>query len=161
MNNSFNKTREEVLQFFKVDPKTGLTVKQVEENEKKYGKNELPKEEGTPFWKLVLSQFEDQLVRILLLAAIISFVLALFEPDHEEKITSFVEALVIVLILIANATVGLFKRRRQRKQSKLSKLTNQKMRWCYDLERFKPSKRVIWCRAISLMFVLETESQPI
>lgn len=105
MQDAFTKTPEEILAFFKVDPKKGLTDKQVEELRAKYGPNEVPKEEGTPFWKLVLNQFEDQLVRILLLAAVVSFVLALFE-ESEEQFTSFVEALVIVLILIANATVG-------------------------------------------------------
>lgn len=127
----WTQTEDEVLKYFETNRSTGLTNSQVESLRAKYGRNELPKEEGsqspflllpslavyelfinfsllqkgTPFWKLVLNQFEDQLVRILMLAAVISFVLALFE-EHEEQLTSFVEALVIVLILIANATVG-------------------------------------------------------
>lgn len=35
---------------------------------------ELPAEEGKSLWQLVLEQFDDLLVKILLLAAIISFV---------------------------------------------------------------------------------------
>ena len=35
---------------------------------------ELPVEEGKSIWQLVLEQFDDLLVKILLLAAIISFV---------------------------------------------------------------------------------------
>lgn len=36
--------------------------------------SELPTEEGKSIWQLVLEQFDDLLVKILLLAAIISFV---------------------------------------------------------------------------------------
>ena len=36
--------------------------------------SELPAEEGKSLWQLVLDQFDDLLVKILLLAAIISFV---------------------------------------------------------------------------------------
>lgn len=37
---------------------------------------ELPAEEGKPLWKLILEQFDDLLVKILLGAAMISFVSA-------------------------------------------------------------------------------------
>ena len=81
MNDSFLKTTQQVLDHFEVDPKAGLTKDQVVENTQKYGKNELPEDESTPLWKLILEQFKDQLVIILLIAAIISFVLAFFEEE--------------------------------------------------------------------------------
>ncbi len=76
--------------------------------------SELPAEEGKSLWQLVLEQFDDLLVKILLLAAIISFVLAFFEED-EDSVTAFVEPFVILLILIANAVVGVWQVRKSSK----------------------------------------------
>uniref|UniRef100_A0A2R9BCS5 Calcium-transporting ATPase n=1 Tax=Pan paniscus TaxID=9597 RepID=A0A2R9BCS5_PANPA len=104
------KTTEECLAYFGVSETTGLTPDQVKRNLEKYGLNELPAEEGKTLWELVIEQFEDLLVRILLLAACISFVLAWFE-EGEETITAFVEPFVILLILIANAIVGVWQER--------------------------------------------------
>ncbi|KAH7960867.1 hypothetical protein HPB49_024079 [Dermacentor silvarum] len=101
------KTTKEVLDYFGTDPERGLTESQVKKLQDKYGPNELPAEEGKPLWQLILEQFDDLLVKILLLAAVISFVLALFE-EHEDSITAFVEPFVILLILIANAVVGVW-----------------------------------------------------
>ncbi|CAK8543779.1 unnamed protein product [Lathyrus sativus] len=95
---------------FKVSVKSGLSNEEVENRRKIYGLNELEKHDGQSIWKLVLEQFNDTLVRILLAAAIISFVLAWYDGEEggEMEITAFVEPLVIFLILIVNAIVGVW-----------------------------------------------------
>uniref|UniRef100_A0A6Q2ZMG8 Calcium-transporting ATPase n=1 Tax=Esox lucius TaxID=8010 RepID=A0A6Q2ZMG8_ESOLU len=104
MENAHAKEPEEVVSYFGVDQTSGLTPDQFKKNLARYGYN------GKTIWELVVEQFEDLLVRILLLAACISFVLALFE-EGEETVTAFVEPLVILLILIANAIVGVWQER--------------------------------------------------
>uniref|UniRef100_A0A8C2I0E6 P-type Ca(2+) transporter n=1 Tax=Cyprinus carpio TaxID=7962 RepID=A0A8C2I0E6_CYPCA len=110
MENAHTKETAECLAYFGVSETTGLSPDQVKKNQAKYGFNELPAEEGKSIWELVVEQFEDLLVRILLLAACISFVLAWFE-EGEETVTAFVEPFVILLILIANAVVGVWQER--------------------------------------------------
>ncbi|KAF3850637.1 hypothetical protein F7725_012409 [Dissostichus mawsoni] len=101
MENSHTKSVEEVYSHFCVNESTGLSLDEVKRLRDKWGLN------GKSLMELVLEQFEDLLVRILLLAACISFVLAWFE-EGEETITAFVEPFVILLILIANAIVGVW-----------------------------------------------------
>ncbi|XP_041456797.1 sarcoplasmic/endoplasmic reticulum calcium ATPase 2-like isoform X1 [Lytechinus variegatus] len=111
MDLAHTRTPDEVLQHFDVKEGVGLSPHVVKQRIAKYGYNELPAEEGKPLWQLVLEQFDDLLVKILLLAAVISFILALFEEDEDEKVTAFVEPFVILLILIANAVVGVWQER--------------------------------------------------
>uniref|UniRef100_A0AAQ4QD19 Calcium-transporting ATPase n=1 Tax=Gasterosteus aculeatus aculeatus TaxID=481459 RepID=A0AAQ4QD19_GASAC len=110
MENAHAKSTGECLTYFGVSEATGLSPEQCKKNQEKYGFNELPAEEGKSVWELIAEQFEDLLVRILLLAACISFVLAWFE-EGEETVTAFVEPFVILLILIANAIVGVWQER--------------------------------------------------
>ncbi|KAJ7219107.1 Ca-transporting ATPase [Mycena pura] len=100
-------TPEQVLEHFGVNPERGLSSDQAAKHAQVYGKNELPEDPSTPLWELILEQFKDQLVLILLASAVISFVLAMFESSEGSSVAgAFVEPLVILLILVANATVG-------------------------------------------------------
>lgn len=53
----------------------------------------IPEEPPTPLWELILEQFKDQLVLILLGSAAVSFVLALFEDSDDW--TVFVDPIVV------------------------------------------------------------------
>lgn len=141
MDAAFLSSTEESLEHFQVEEQYGLSDRRVLEATEKYGRNgtvhdhednhyvlaliggsiALPEDPPTPLWKLVLEQFKDQLVIILLGSAAISFVLALFEDD--EGWAAFVDPAVvsthkcprtkailmqgqILTILILNAVVG-------------------------------------------------------
>ncbi|CAM9636898.1 unnamed protein product [Heterosigma akashiwo] len=97
-------TREECLAFYGVNEDDGLTTEVAEERLKIYGRNELTAAEATPLWKLVLEQFEDRLVQILLVVAVMSAVLATLEGEEG----GFIEPGVIFAILILNAIVGVW-----------------------------------------------------
>lgn len=104
MEDAYARSVSEVLDFFGVDPGRGLIDSQVIQHARLYGKNVLPEEKRTPFWKLVLKQFDDLLVKILIAAALVSFILA--QLNGETGLTAFLEPSVILLILAANAAVG-------------------------------------------------------
>ncbi|XP_075641211.1 calcium-transporting ATPase 3, endoplasmic reticulum-type [Castanea sativa] len=104
MEDAYARSVTEVLDFFRVDPRKGLSDDQVVRHARIFGKNVLPEEKRTPFWKLVLKQFDDLLVKILIAAAIVSFILALI--NGETGLTAFLEPSVILMILAANAAVG-------------------------------------------------------
>ncbi|ORX36317.1 putative calcium-transporting ATPase sarcoplasmic/endoplasmic reticulum type [Kockovaella imperatae] len=102
-------SQRDALAHFGTAEDRGLTEEQVKSSREVYGENALPEAPPTSLFQLILAQFQDQLVLILLGSAIVSFVLALFEDSSEPGgswMTAFVEPLVIFLILIANATVG-------------------------------------------------------
>jgi len=103
---------DELLIYHETNLSTGLTSSQVTAKRSEFGYNELDKEDPTPLWKLVLEQFDDTLVKILLAAAAVSFALAYFDEagSHadEEGILAYVEPIVILIILILNAIVGVW-----------------------------------------------------
>jgi Ca2+ transporting ATPase len=93
MENAYTKTPAEALRYFGVEEQKGLSTQQVQSAREKHGKNALPEDPPTPIWELILEQFKDQLVIILLGSAAVSFVLALFE--EEEGWTAFVDPAVV------------------------------------------------------------------
>lgn len=61
-----------------VDFATGLHDHTARERLEKYGPNELEEDEKETFWDKIKEQFEDRMVRLLLLAAAISFIVGYF-----------------------------------------------------------------------------------
>ena len=102
---------EAVCKHFKVEATKGLTEAQVSAARETYGYNELPAEENKSILALIIEQFEDTLVQILLLAAVVSLGLAFLEENEEEQFTAFVEPFVILTILVLNAIVGVWQER--------------------------------------------------
>ena len=64
-------------------------------------------EEEKTLWEKIKENFEDLLARILLLAATISFIIAI-TGDGDEGIAAYVEPFVILLILVLNAMVAIY-----------------------------------------------------
>uniref|UniRef100_A0A4W5LIC2 Calcium-transporting ATPase n=1 Tax=Hucho hucho TaxID=62062 RepID=A0A4W5LIC2_9TELE len=157
MENAHTKTVEEVYSHFNVNESTGLGVDQVKRQREKWGPNELPAEEGKSLWELVVEQFEDLLVRILLLAACISFALAWFE-EGEETITAFVEPFVILLILIANAIVGVWQERNAENAIEALKEYEPEMGKVYRQDR--KSVQRIKSRDLSVSVIKHTDPVP-
>jgi len=89
----------------------GLSSSEAAARLRAYGPNELAEHPGPSLLRLLLDQFEDTLVRILLAAAAVSFVLALSSSTASGSaptLAAFVEPLVIFLILVVNAAVGVW-----------------------------------------------------
>lgn len=64
----------------------GLTSEQVVANRQKYGTNVLTPPEKTPWWKLYLEKFEDPIIRILIIAALVSIGIGAVEGSYVESI---------------------------------------------------------------------------
>ncbi|CAK0818749.1 unnamed protein product [Prorocentrum cordatum] len=99
----------QVLKFYGVSIEEGLSTEQVGRQQARFGKNVLDEQEKKSLFQLVAEQFEDTLVRILLVSAAISFVLTYFDAEAAgEGWTAYVEPFVILTILVLNAIVGVW-----------------------------------------------------
>lgn len=68
----------ELLKQYQTDVQTGLSNEKVIEIRNIHGLNELEKKEPESLFEKIKEQFEDILVRLLLISAIISFIISIF-----------------------------------------------------------------------------------
>lgn len=99
----FTQGLENVLEGFQTSEQ-GLTIDEATVRLRTYGYNELPKKKKSLIL-LFLSQFNDVMVFILLGALAISSVMPFFE-GHDIHVESFIDAYVILAILILNSVLG-------------------------------------------------------
>ena len=92
----------DVLSALGVDPDQGLTRQEAAQRLEQYGPNELEGTPRDPAWLRFLRQFKDPLVYLLLAAIGISLAAWAAEGAHGVPI----DAVVIVIIVVANAIIG-------------------------------------------------------
>src|SRR3989338_6804254 len=81
---------------------SGISTVDAASRLEKYGKNALSEKKKKGALSLFLEQFTDFLVLLLIVAAIISFALGLIENEQ----SNFIDAALILAIVIANAVLG-------------------------------------------------------
>lgn len=79
----------------------GLSSKEVDESRAKHGTNELTPPKRPSMWHLYLEKFQDPVIRILLVAALLSFVVAFVESD-------FAETIGIVFAILLATGIGFY-----------------------------------------------------
>ncbi|HXV24768.1 MAG TPA: cation-translocating P-type ATPase [Alphaproteobacteria bacterium] len=99
-----------VISALQSDGIRGLTRAEAERRLEQYGPNRLRSAPETPWWRLLLEQFRNFLVIILLVATVISMIEWLLQDPRETDLPY--EAIVILAIVILNALLGFFQESR-------------------------------------------------
>ena len=86
------------------DPANGLSKNLAQKRLEEHGPNELVGKEGTSLWEMLLDQFKDFLVIILIVASLVSI-----------AVGEVADSIVIIIIVILNAVLGVTQERRASK----------------------------------------------
>ncbi len=89
------RSAEDALSELDTDLERGLTQQEAEQRLERYGPNTIERREAEPWWRVLLGQFLDPLIYILLIAAAVSFAF----QEH-------VDAIVILVVVLLNAAIG-------------------------------------------------------
>lgn len=112
----YTKSTTEVLSELGTNPETGLQKTEVEERLKKYGTNEFTEKQRPSIFKLFFEQINSPLIYILIVAALISVLVA-----------EYSDAAIIVLVILLNSVIGVIQEAKAEKAlEELKKMTTPK-----------------------------------
>lgn len=80
----------------------GLTEAEVEASRQKYGSNLLTPPKRSPWWKLWLEKFDDPVIRILIIAAVIAITVGIFEGNYVEGLGIIAAVLLATTVAFLN-----------------------------------------------------------
>ena len=100
--NAYRRTVDDVAAALDTDVRNGLSEDDARARLSQYGPNELAAEKPPAAWRRFLAQFQDVLVILLLVAALVSAVLWAIERETGLPY----EALAILAVVLLNATMG-------------------------------------------------------
>ena len=128
--------------------KNGLSDEEVKKRLKEYGLNQLKKKQNWKWAKIILSQFNDALVWILLVAGILALI---FSETRD--------ATIIFIIVFINASIGFFQEwKAERILDGIKKLTREKARVIRDGEKKEIDSKLL--APGDVVFVAEGDNVP-
>ncbi|MFV0401284.1 MAG: cation-translocating P-type ATPase [Oscillospiraceae bacterium] len=98
---AYTSSREELLGQYDSDKQNGLSSEQAAQLLEKYGENKLKAKKHKNFFMKFLDQMKDFMVIILLVAAVVSFIVALVEGSGE-----YIDSIIILAIVVLNGVLG-------------------------------------------------------
>ena len=102
---NFIKT-EDLLTKLSVNPDTGLSGAEVSKRLEQYGENKLTEQKKKTNLSRFMDQFKDVMIIILIIAAVVSFVIAMSHVGTEDFLKELFEPALILLIVVINAIMG-------------------------------------------------------
>ncbi len=113
------KDAREVERNFKTNINYGITNKEAEERQKKFGKNKLADKKRESIFIKFIKQFNDFMIIILITASIISAVVTKLSGGSD-----YIDSIIIIVIVILNALMGVVQEAKAEKSLEaLKKLT--------------------------------------
>lgn len=103
-------TSEEIRKKLKTNFEYGLTEQEAKKRQKDYGENKLEKKKKTNIFVKFIKQFQDFMIIVLLIAAVISAVMSYLEGTGE-----YIDSIIIVTIVFFNAIMGLIQENKAEK----------------------------------------------
>ncbi len=105
MRGNYQKRQEEILRDLQVTRESGLTSSEAERRRQEYGKNVFEKQKKQKLIYMILAQFKDVSVIILLIAGILSLVMSIVEGS------GFVEPVVVFAVIAMNVILAVTQER--------------------------------------------------
>ncbi|MCY7393878.1 MAG: magnesium-transporting ATPase, partial [Leptolyngbyaceae cyanobacterium CAN_BIN12] len=127
---------DKTLESFQSDRQTGLTTSQVTQSRERYGVNELEEIAGRSPWQILLDQFTNIMLILLIAVAIVSGVLD-FVNLQAGKIdpgeVPFKDTIAILAIVVLNGMLGYFQEIKAEKDlAALKRMTSSRVRVIRD-----------------------------
>ncbi|MDY4849381.1 MAG: calcium-translocating P-type ATPase, PMCA-type [Bacilli bacterium] len=109
------KSIQETLTTLEVDPNQGLSNEEVSLRQQKYGLNQLKEKKKKPLILVFLSNFNDPMIYILLLAVILSVGISLYNTISHGEPFDFADPIIILFVVFLNAIISTVQEKKSEK----------------------------------------------
>jgi P-type Ca2+ transporter type 2C len=124
---------QEALTLLQTDVEAGLSHQQVTDRQIKFGPNELEEKAGRNQWSIMVDQFKNIMLILLIAVAIISGIMDIVSPSKTANDIPFKDTIAILAIVVLNGVLGYLQESRAEKAlAALKQLSSPRVRVIRD-----------------------------